>query len=213
MKIVIIILAVASIFIVSARGQNFENLNFESAQSLPPNPGTGNGALVSVANALPDWIAFDGTAALSSIYYISNSFSGFATSVQLEGGSLALSGNLSVGVTSGGSISQTGLVPGNAESLQFEASSFVNLFVTLGGQKLSYSALSKGPDYTVYGANIPANMDGQMEALTFDINGAGQSLLDDIVFSPTSVPEPSECALIGFGAMLLGLCRQRKQQI
>lgn len=107
-----------------------------------------------------------------------------------------------------GSISQTGLVPDNAESLQFESSSYVDLYVTLGGQTLSYSALSQGPDYTVYGANIPASMDGQMETLTFYINGPGGSLLDDIVFSP-SVPEPSECALLGFGAILFGLFRRR----
>jgi hypothetical protein len=208
----VIILAVSSIFIVSARGQNFENLNFESAQNLPANSGTP--VLVSVANALPDWAAFAGPGALSSIYYASNGFPGGSSLVELEGGSPALSGNLSVALFSfGASISQTGLVPGNAESLQFEASSDLNLLVTLGGQKLSYSALSTGPGYTVYGANIPANMDGQMEALAFDINGAGETLLDDIVFSPTSVPEPSECALIGFGAMLFGLCRRRKQQI
>jgi hypothetical protein len=109
-------------------------------------------------------------------------------------------------------VSQTGLVPGNAGSLQFEASSDVNLFVNLGGQRLSYFSLSAGPGYTVYGANIPPSMDGKMETLTFDINGAGETLLDDIIFSPTSVPEPSECALLGFGAMLIGLCRRHDQQ-
>jgi hypothetical protein len=201
---IVIMLAVAFAFIESVRGQDFENLNFESAQNLPANPG-----LVSVANALPDWAAFAGPNVLSSIYYISNNSQNGSSPVELDAGSSALSGNnLSVGVESGGEISQTGMVPGNAESLQFESSSYVDLYVTLGGQILSYSALSQGPDYTVYGANIPANMDGQKETLTFYINGPGGSLLDDIVFS-TSVPEPSECALLGFGAILFGLFRRR----
>jgi hypothetical protein len=211
MKTVIIMLAAASIYVVSARGQGFENLDFESAQNLPANPG--NGQLVSVTSALPDWTAYAGPNVLSSIYYVNN-LNNVTSAVELEGGSLALTGNnLSVGLyADGAAISQTGLVPGYAESLQFEASSYVNLMVTLGGQNLLYSALSSGPDYTVYGANIPAGMDGQKEALTFGINGAGQSLLDDVVFSP-SVPEPSACVLLGFGAMLFGLCRWRNQHL
>jgi hypothetical protein len=205
-KIIIITLAVVAIFIVSARGQGFLNLDFESAYNLPGNPG--NGELVSVSNALPDWTAYQGDVALSDIYYVSNSL-GYAGAVTLEGGSLALSGSFSVGLYVGGSISQTGLVPDNAESLQFEA--YINgpLFsVTLDGQKLSYSALSEGPVYTVYGANIPAAMDGQMETLAFS---SGEDIvLDNIEFSSMSVPEPSAGALLGLGAILVGLCRWRK---
>ena len=202
-------LAIAVIFIVSARGQGFLNLDFESAQNLPGNPGP-DGALVSVTDALLGWTAYDGDLALSSIYYVSNSL-GRAQNPELEGGSLALSGDYSVGIYPGGSISQTGLVPDNAESLQFEAdiTGPINFFaVTLGGQKLSYSALSEGPDYTVYGANIPAGMDGQMEALAF--SSGGDNLLDNIEFSSMSVPEPSQFALVGLGAILFGLRRLRR---
>jgi hypothetical protein len=218
MKRVTMILAVAALFIISARGQGFGNLNFESAfgtgTNFPGNPG--NGILVSVTNALPDWTPYNGPVgvggALSSIYYVSNIL-GHASNVELESGSLALSGNdLSVGLYQESAISQTGLVPTNAESLQFEASSPIpgaaGFSVTLGGQSLSYSVLSEGPDYTdVYGANIPANLDGLTEALTFSClgNGSGNVLLDDIDFSPMSVPEPSEYALIGLGAILFGL--------
>ena len=84
-------------------------------------------------------------------------------------------------------------------------------FITLGGQHLSYSALSTGPDYTVYGATIPAGMDGQLESLVFGCQlGSGGVVLDNIEFSPMSVPEPGVFALIGLGAILLGslrLCR------
>ena len=211
-------LAAVTIFIISVHGQGFLNLNFESAQNLPGNPG--NGELVSTSNALPDWAAYNGTLTLSEIYYVSNSL-GRAQNVELEGGSLALSGNLSVGLYEFSSISQTGLVPDNAESLQFEARGpgpgdsipqAAGFSVTLDGQSLSYSALSDGPDYIVYGANIPAGMDNEMEELIFSCQGIGSGnvLLDNIEFSPMSAPEPSACALLGLGAVLVGLRRRRK---
>ena len=192
--------------IVSAHGQGFLNLNFESAYNLPGNPGE-NGVPIPVADALPGWTAYDGDYAYADIYYVSNSFPGSSTAVELVGGSLALSGDFSAALDTGASISQTGLVPANAESLQFDASSSaLNLIISLGGQNLTYSTLSTGPNYTVYGANIPAALDGQMETLDLFLNG-GQSLLDNIEFSPLSVPEPSEWAMIGIGTILLGIRR------
>jgi hypothetical protein len=153
---------------------------------------------------------------LSDIYYVSNSFPGDSTSVELEAGSLALNGSsLTVGLYLAGSISQTGLVPAAAESLRFEAEGpgqggslgATGFEVTLGGQSLSYSVLSQGPDYVVYGANVLAGMDGQMEALTFGA-GDGPVLLDNIEFSTTGVPEPAEWALIGIGVVLFGFWRR-----
>jgi hypothetical protein len=214
MKRITMTLAFASLFIISAQGQSFQNLNFESAQNLPGNPG--NGEAVPVANALLGWTAYDGSLALSEVYYVSNIL-GYQSNPELEGGSLALSGNFSVGLYNNSSISQTGMIPANAESLQFEAQGSGSLEadgfgVTLGGQFFQVSALSTGPDYTVYGGNIPADMDGQEEALTFLCEGVGSGgvVLDNIEFSTSAVPEPGEFALIGLGAILLGLCRPRQ---
>ncbi len=108
MKRTTMMLTVAAIFVISARGQDFLNLNFESAfgtgTNFPGNPG--NGVLVSVSatnaftSALPGWTAYDGTLALSDVYYVSNNAGEVSSSVELESGSLALSGNnLSVGST------------------------------------------------------------------------------------------------------------------
>jgi hypothetical protein len=213
MKRITMTLAVAAIFILSARGQGFQNLNFESANNLPGNP-PDFGSPVSVTSALPDWAAYNGPNALSSISYVSNNISGSSSSVELEGGILALDGNWSVELFDGGSISQTAMVPGNAESLQFEAQGIGpgdsldanDLSVTLGGQSLSYSALFDGPDYVEYGANIPTDLDGQIEALTFLIQSKAR--FDDIEFSTSPIPEPSEYALIGLGAILVGLARR-----
>jgi hypothetical protein len=213
MKTKTMVLALAAFIAVSARGQSFSNLNFDLAQNLPGNPGIG--ALVAVTNALPDWAAYAGVSALSEIFYESNIL-GHAQNVELEGGSLALSGSVfSVGLYLDASISQTGAVPVNAESLEFEAHGpgpggtlgASDLSVTLGAQTLSYSTLSDGPDYIVYGANIPSDLDGQLEALTFSVQSGGD-LLDAIEFSPTSIPEPSECALIGLGTIAIGLWRR-----
>jgi hypothetical protein len=223
MKRITMILVFPAVFIISAHGQGFLNLDFESAYDLPGNPG--NGVLVPVTNALPDWTAYSGVLpdanVSSEVYYVSNTL-GRVQGAELESGSLALSGDFSVGLYSDSAISQTGLVPGDAESLEFEAQGpgpggslqATGFSVTLGGQTLSYSALSDGPDYTVYGANIPAGMDDQTEALTFSCQGlgSGNALLDDIEFSTMSVPEPSEYALIGLGAILFCLCRHRKQR-
>jgi hypothetical protein len=212
MKRITMTLIIAAVFSISARGQGFLNLNFESAQNLPANPG--NGVLVSVTNALPDW-ASD----FSYIYYVSNSLGNVSGQVELEGGSLALSGEFSVGLYQNSSISQTGLVPVDAESLEFEAQgpgpgySFgaSGLSVQLGGQSLSYSVLSEGSDYIVYGASIPSNMDGQTEALAFVCQGPGSGdvLLDNIEFF---TPEPSEWAMIGLGVVLFGAWQWRRQE-
>jgi hypothetical protein len=206
MKRITMIVAVAANCIISARGQSFSNLNFDLAQNLPGNPT--NGVLVSATNALPDWFPYAGSSALSSIYYVSN-IDGYFSIVELEGGSLALSGNeYSVELNAGASIGQTGAVPVNAESLQFEANDIVNLEVALGGQNLSYALLSEGSGYNVYGANIPTDMEGQTEALTFSVLRGGANLIDAIEFSPTTIPEPSQYALIGLGAIAIGLWRR-----
>lgn len=213
--------AIAAIFTITAHGQEFLNLDFESAYNLPANPG--NGTLVGVTNSLPDWAPFDGPEALGNFYYVSNSLGDVSSPIELEGGSMALSGDFSIGLYNSGSISQTGTVPSGAESLDFEAQGTgangslggTGFFVTLGGQTLSFSALSQGPDYIVYGANIPVSLDGQTEALVFGCQGIGSGnvLLDNIEFSPSSIPEPGEGGLAGLGAVMFWVFRCRKRKV
>ena len=220
MKRTTAILAVVALFIISARGQGFLNLNFESAQNLPGSL-TNNSAYVAVTNALPDWTVYSGPAeegdVLSDIYYVNNYLSGSQSPVELEGGTLALSGNYSVELFGDCAIGQTATVPDDAASLQFEAGGVAaggtfaasGLSVTLGADTLSCSAISEGPDYYIYGANIPSDLDGLSEALIFSCQGvgSGQVVLDNIEFLP--IPEPSECALMGVGAVALLVRRRR----
>ena len=209
MKRILMTVLMSACVIASARGQGFLNLDFSLAHNLPSSPGI-DGLSVSVTNALPDWNAYEGEKVLSSIYYVSNNFSSAYTLVELEGGTLALGGNnFGVGLF-GGSISQTAQVPNNAESLEFETSFAQNFELYLGGQRIYYTEISAGNGYDTYGANLPAGTAGQVETLTFYENGS-QTVLDDIVFSSSPIPEPGEGALLGLGALVWGVYWRRSR--
>jgi len=209
MKRILMTVLMSACVIASARGQGFLNLDFSLAHNLPSSPGI-DGLSVSVTNALPDWNAYEGEKVLSSIYYVSNNFSSAYTLVELEGGTLALGGNnFGVGLF-GGSISQTAQVPNNAESLEFETPSDLNLRVDLGGERLLLSEISANSNYNVYGANLPAGLAGQVETLTFYEDGSA-TVLDGIVFSSSPIPEPGEGALLGLGALVWGVYWRRSR--
>ena len=210
MKRILMTVLMSACVIASARGQGFLDLDFSLAHNLPSSPGI-EGLSVSVTNALPDWNAYEGEKVLSSIYYVSNNFSSAYTLVELEGGTLALGGNsFGVGIFSGGSLSQTAQVPNNAESLEFETPSDLNLRVDLGGERLLLSEISANSNYNVYGANLPAGLAGQVETLTFYEDGSA-TVLDGIVFSSSPIPEPGEGALLGLGALVWGVYWRRSR--
>ena len=210
MKRILMTVLMSACVIASARGQGFLNLDFSLAHNLPSSPGI-EGLSVSVTNALPDWNAYEGEKVLSSIYYVSNNFSSAYTLVELEGGTLALGGNsFGVGIFSGGSLSQTAQVPNNAESLEFETISAAGLELYLDGQIISIKEISADNGYNTYGANLPAGTAGQVETLTFYENGS-QTVLDDIVFSSSPIPEPGEGALLGLGALVWGVYWRRSR--
>jgi hypothetical protein len=197
----------------------FQNLDFESANI--PN-GTPAGT-VAVSGALPSWTVYYGSSQQSQMGY--QSFSLGATFVcLLTPGSNSvfnsINGNYSVllqgGVTStDASIVQTGIVPSSAKSILFDAES-VNagtLLVSLGGQNIPFFALSSGPNYTEYGGDISA-FAGQTAQLKFSAlyqsGGNNNWNIDDIQFSPNSIPEPQTWALMFCGAVGWFLMRRRK---
>jgi hypothetical protein len=132
-----------------------------------------------------------------------------------------LDGNYSVliqGYTSGAAISQTALIPNLSQSLIFDAQpTFAGqpLQVLIGSQSISFSAVGSGPDYTVYGANI-SEWAGQTEQLTFsalpDFSEPNNWLIDDISFSPESVPDPNTMELVITAGMMFGLRIWRKRE-
>jgi PEP-CTERM motif len=110
-------------------------------------------------------------------------------------------------------VTQTGLIPVSAKSLLFKAQAdgmapINSLVASLGGQNASFSVISTGPSYTLYGSDI-STFAGLTEQLTFSVLEHYQWNLDDIQFSPSSVPEPSVFGLFALGALSVGLRRWR----
>jgi hypothetical protein len=220
MKVNFIVSLLALTTLIPAIGHaqgTFQNLDFEDAVIVPDPLNPYCPYAVYANQAIPGWTAV-GLFSPSDIFYIY--VSGGATSVSLlgtEGGIRGvfspLDGAFSVllcgGATlpTGASISQTGLVPADARSILFKAWGFTpfhTLFVSLGGQNVSFSAISTGPGYTLYSGDISA-FAGQTEQLTFStpLGVKNYWKIDDIQFSSRSIPEPSTLGLLALGALAI----------
>jgi len=199
--------------------QGFANLNFESANVSGYSPNSD----VPTTSALPGWSAYfansSGTDVLTQVLYDRISLGGYTISIidsnapvfgPIQGtySAFLFGGGGSGGLVSA-SISQTGLVPVGTESLLFDAYvSGAALSVTLGGQTIAMAPLQNISNYTLYGGNIPSDLAGQSEALTFTeppAIGIQPSMLelDNIQFSNSSIPEPSTLGLSALCGMFL----------
>jgi|SRR5579859_5885099 len=205
----------------NASGQGFINLDFEGATIVPDPSSSYYPYAVYASYAIPGWTP-SGYLGPSDVLY--NGISLGAPNVSLVNATnpypSALDGQYGVflqGSASGSaSISQSAVVPTSTESLLFRAqagpgAASGSLLVSLGGQPISYSTIALGPDYTLYGGNIPSNLAGQYEQLVFSaLTGGGNNWnIDDIQFSPSSVPEPSVLPLLAWGGLLFGLRRSK----
>jgi hypothetical protein len=206
----------------------FQNLDFESA-NLSPIPSGQYGGEVTITSALPGWSASIGGVPVTQV--VQNNYTITGPSVDILGPAWnalypgIIDGNYTVflqslevpGTIDYASISQTGMIPGGAESLQLKAWSVQTtpgFSVSFGGNILSGIALSTGQSpsgqtYTLYGFNI-ASYGGDSGQLTITAtvpSGYGQSEVefDDISFSSQAVPEPSPLALTGVGALVFAL--------
>src|SRR5262249_5063283 len=84
------------------------------------------------------------------------------------------------------------------------------LLVSLGGQDISFSAILTGPNYAMYGGNIPSGLAGQIEQLMFSTptdGGNNYWEIDDIQFSSSAIPEPSAFGLLALGGLFFSLRR------
>jgi hypothetical protein len=214
----------------------FQNLNFESAD-VPSSPLVLGFNYVPIGSALPGWTGYLGSDQQTQVLYNSplNSTASIiligptwnGSDVGLFNGVGIIDGNYSVDLQTGASLSnilvsenasiaQNGTVPATAQSLLFEACETTPLSVSFNGNLLSPVALSSGvsPDgvnYSVYAANISARagQTGELE-FTADFNGSYNFVvLDDISFSPNSVPEPSTWALMLLAGAAFGVRRWR----
>jgi hypothetical protein len=220
------ILPIAAAFAITfskANGQgNFVNLNFESA-NLPTIPSGQYGGEVPISLAMPGWTGYLGTQQTTQVLH--NNFTLGDPSIDIYGpdSSYIIDGNYMAELQAGGdgvsvpaTIEQTGLVPAGTQSLQIKFfTGSTGFSVTLGSMEVNMIPLSSSSLYTVYGANI-ASLAGQTEQLSISALPTAQDpfngfFLDDIVFSPMAVPEPSTWSLMACGAGLLGvLSKPRK---
>jgi len=207
--------------LVSASGSlgqgTFQNLDFESA-NLSPVPGGQYGGFVPITNALPGWSGYIGANQVTTV--LQNAEASGNASIDILGPNWRFGGIIEGQYTVvlqpgldpfgsdqnvGASISQSGVVPASAQSLQFKAQTG-SFSVSLGGQNLSLIPLGTGANYTLYGANISPSFAGQFETLVIATLAAPSTTdyFDSIGFSSWSVPEPSALGLSAFGALLLG---------
>ena len=188
----------------------FQNLDFESAGLS----GYQFGTMIPIGTALPGWEAFYGsglgrTGVTDVLYGGSPGPGGSPRGLTLRDTNFnqtVLQGRLSLMLvspfgTSTATLSQTGLVPSDAQSLQFKIGvGTANFALSLGGQTIPVRALATVPGvYTLYGADI-SSFAGQTAELSLTAGPlqALQSavLLDDILFSPTPIPEPGSFVLL-----------------
>src|SRR5438876_5279011 len=199
----------------------FQNFDFESA-TLIPIQGDPYGR-VQFSPALPGWSGIvDGaqqSAALYNDLFLNSSGIGIigSSSVipdrRIDGNFKAfLEASVSLSDPNrpaDASLSQTGLIPFEIQSLTFKAAPGAGPFeVTLGGQSLSLIPMSAGTNYTLFGADVHA-WAGQTTELKFtavadrvNLGRVNNLFLDSIQFSSVPIPEPSVLAL---GSVLFGL--------
>jgi hypothetical protein len=212
-----------AIFTLSARGQgSFQNLDFEAAnvsQIQPP-------GMVNTTNALPGWtVSFGygptGNSRIQQDQVAFNSLDPWIPQAILVGtngtgtGVFPIQGDFGVLLQAMNmpgyqwhdvSISQTAIVPTNAQSILFEAQPGAETFlVSMNSQNIPYEAMTTGANYTLYGGDISAfagqSAELEMSVLVPFSDPSGWNI-DSIGFSTQPVPEPSTFAL---GGLALGL--------
>lgn len=194
--------------------QGFVNLNFERATIAPTPPNQFGTLFADPAQAFPGWtMGTDGTS--NPNYTLYNNLTIGSVAQVLIGpdypngtGYLPLQGSYSALLQFGPSVelgepslSQTGLVPADAKSINFlMATTLGQAMVTLGGTEVSLMPIGGGR----VAGDISA-FAGQTALLKFSTRTyeGGWFYFDDIQFSAQAVPEPSAPALGSVAGIML----------
>ena len=214
-RYIVLLGAIPFVLIQTCLSQGFVNLGFEQAR-LSPVPSGQYGGFVPISNALPGWTGYLGTNQVTQV--LQNNYTLGNASIDIIGPNWTngiIEGRYTLILEEGidpsdvtlskkvnASISQVGLVPVTASSMQLKEWGSVDFTVSFAGQNLALSPIGGGSGYTVYGADI-SPFAGQVGALTItELAGpntvpATPDYFDSIVFS--SVPEPSARALLALG--------------
>ena len=175
---------------------------FRSPQQVLPYPGSGE--LVEVTNGVPGW-NISPTASLNLMGHNDLPLSGAGVAIlgpdwpssQILEGTYTVELFASImGPPTVGFIFQTGQIPAGSHSILFYGAGDIGM--SFAGQNVPLTSVGSGPNYTIFGGDI-SMFAGQTGQLVFEGNG----LLDNIVFSPTAIPEPSTLGMFATGAVFL----------
>lgn len=208
----------------SSFAQGFINLDFEMAIVEPTVPTYG---WLDWNLAVPGWnhssggdtsVVFYGSPHLgtSQCYLLMDATSPFyAPNTQLSG---AYSLSFSSGVLDGGAISspwvnayisQTGTIPVGTHSIQMLATGPFEVFVNT--TKIPMQALGGN----LFGGDIAgfSGTTAQLKIVNTGTMAHQDTIVDDILFSPVSIPEPTIAALAMFSAMLMSVRRRQRNSL
>ena len=220
------LVALSFVLLQRACGQGFFNLDFESTTLAAG----GAPSTVSASSAFPGWTVFFGTTTQSSVLYNNATLEDSSVTLLAGGNNSPMpvydgsfSAMLFAGASGDPSLTQTGLVPSDAESLRFYiyfggATSFS---VSLNGQAIRITALQPLAlnSYNLLGGDI-SQFAGQVATLQITSvfpttphlivgggGGGGGGVypigIDDIQFSSSPVPEPGVLSLLGISLIIL----------
>ena len=212
--IAIVALAVPLTCQIGRSQGSFVNLDFESA-NVPDIPQFQGGADVAASIGIPGWTPYLGGIPVTTILHNNETLTAAAIAIQgpswpsqsiLQGSYTVLLEPASSPLPpTAAAVGQTGQIPAGTRSIFFYGTG--GYTVTFAGQQIPISAVGSGPNYTIFGGDISA-FAGQ----TGELRLQGGGLLDNILFSNQSVPEPTVFALLALGAIMLGLSRRRERR-
>jgi hypothetical protein len=208
----ILSLVTVLLYVQLASGQDFVNLDFEQA-TIAPTPVGGGTYPADPAQAFPDWTVGYGVVMYNDLslgspatVLMGPSFPNFVNYTPLQGSYSVLlqffylNGNWAGYMPS---LSQTGLVPADAQSISLLVSSGTPpsaAVVTMNGVNIPLISVSGGRlagDISAYAGSV-----AQLKISTPDSDD--WLYFDDIQFSSSSVPEPSSYSLMIVCGLLLG---------
>jgi hypothetical protein len=195
--------------------QGFVNLDFEQA-NVPPTAANSHPILLQVdpASAFPGWTLGQSTNNYQ-LFVLYNSTTLDSTAVILVGPEfpnslnlLAMQGSYSVILRysfffqSSPFISQAGLVPDDAKSISLDISQGFFIDLSLNGVAVPLFEQPNGR----FAGDVSA-FAGQTATLKI----SGSAYIDDIAFSPSTIPEPATFVLLVPGTFLIGFWRHRQK--
>ena len=215
------LISILLVLVQSGHAQGFVNLDFEDAVITQDS----NPHEVNASDAIPAWTAYINGVPQTDIIYDTINLDSAGISIHdtstdyfppLQGNySIFLQGDNNAdpinypAFTKSASIGQYGQVSPIAKSMTFYGYNLVRFQLTFNGINIPYYPVGSEANYTIYGADISADA-GQTGQLVFTALYNGGGILDNIQFSQSSVPEPSEFALVTMGTLLLSFCRRRR---